>query len=80
MAGPVDLNADVGEGCDDAALVPLVSSVNVSCGAHAGDDATGRATIRIARAHDVVGRGDPAPAPATSWYASGPLGPITFCG
>lgn len=50
----IDLNADVGEGCDDAALVPLVSSVNVSCGAHAGDDATSRATIRIARAHDVA--------------------------
>ena len=50
----IDLNADVGEGCDDAALVPLVSSVNVSCGAHAGDDETIRGTVRIARAHDVA--------------------------
>ena len=50
----IDLNADVGEGCDDAALVPLVSSVNVSCGAHAGDDETIRGTVRIAREHDVA--------------------------
>ena len=36
----IDLNADVGEGCaSDAELVPLVSSVNIACGGHAGDDA-----------------------------------------
>lgn len=50
----IDLNADVGEGHDDAALVPLVTSVSVACGAHAGDEATMRATIRIARAHGVA--------------------------
>jgi UPF0271 protein len=50
----IDLNADVGEGCDDAALVPLVTSANVSCGAHAGDDTLIRTTLRIARAHGVA--------------------------
>ena len=50
----IDLNADVGEGCDDAALVPLVSSANVSCGAHAGDDDVIRATLRVARAHGIA--------------------------
>lgn len=41
----IDLNADVGEGFgpwpmgDDAGLIPLVSSVNVACGLHAGDPA-----------------------------------------
>src|SRR5690606_19738248 len=39
----IDLNADVGESLgpwpmgDDAALIPLVTSVNVACGFHAGD-------------------------------------------
>ena len=34
----IDLNADVGEGADDAPLYEVVSSVNIACGAHAGDD------------------------------------------
>lgn len=46
----VDLNADVGEGFDDAALLPLVSSANVACGAHAGDDATMERTVGLAMA------------------------------
>ena len=45
----VDLNADVGEGCGfDEELVPLVSSVNISCGAHAGDMATMRRAVELA--------------------------------
>jgi UPF0271 protein len=37
----IDLNADVGEGFpDDEALIPLVTSVNVACAAHAGDAST----------------------------------------
>lgn len=37
-ATAIDLNADVGEGCGhDPELIPLVSSVNIACGAHAGD-------------------------------------------
>lgn len=47
----IDLNADVGEGCgDDAALLRLVTTANVACGAHAGDRATMEATIRAALA------------------------------
>jgi 5-oxoprolinase (ATP-hydrolysing) subunit A len=34
----IDLNADVGEGFEDAPLFPLLSSINVSCGAHAGSE------------------------------------------
>lgn len=42
----VDLNADVGEGSrEDETLTPLVSSVNICCGAHAGDEATIRRTV-----------------------------------
>jgi UPF0271 protein len=50
----IDLNADVGEGYDDQAILPLVTSANVACGAHAGDEATARATLRLCRAHGVA--------------------------
>lgn len=41
----VDLNADVGEGMDDAALLPYVTSANVACGVHAGDPTTMDQTV-----------------------------------
>jgi UPF0271 protein len=46
----VDLNADVGEGDaeTDEALLPLVTSANVACGFHAGDEHTMRATVALA--------------------------------
>jgi UPF0271 protein len=56
----IDLNADVGESLgpwpmgDDAGLVPLVSSVNVACGAHAGDPLTIERTVRLAVRHGVA--------------------------
>jgi UPF0271 protein len=51
----IDLNCDVGEGCGaDEALMPLVSSANVACGGHAGDEATMRDTVRLARRHGVA--------------------------
>jgi len=51
----VDLNADVGESYgawtmgDDAALLPLVTSANVACGAHAGDPLVMARTVALAR-------------------------------
>jgi UPF0271 protein len=54
MARRVDLNADVGESLgpwpmgDDASLIPLVTSVNIACGSHAGDPVTIRRTIELA--------------------------------
>lgn len=51
----IDLNCDLGEGCgSDALLVPLISSANISCGAHAGDDATIADTLRLCAAHGVA--------------------------
>lgn len=51
----IDLNCDLGEGAGhDAALMPLVTSANIACGAHAGDDATMRATIELALRHGVA--------------------------
>jgi len=32
----VDLNADLGEGAEEEALYPLVTSANIACGGHAG--------------------------------------------
>lgn len=50
----VDVNADLGEGAGhDAALMPLISSANIACGAHAGDPETLFTTLRLARAHGV---------------------------
>jgi 5-oxoprolinase (ATP-hydrolysing) subunit A len=50
----IDLNADVGEGCGhDGELVPLVTSVNIACGAHAGDLETMRLTVALALRHGV---------------------------
>jgi 5-oxoprolinase (ATP-hydrolysing) subunit A len=56
----VDLNADLGETvdgiatADDAAMFPLISSANIACGGHAGDDASMRASVAHAREHGVA--------------------------
>ena len=56
----IDLNADVGEsfgpwaiGADEA-LMPLVSSVNIACGGHAGDATTILRTAALAVRHGVA--------------------------
>ena len=51
----IDLNADLGEGFPfDLALLDRVSSANVSCGAHAGDELTMLFTLSAARDRSVV--------------------------
>ena len=51
----VDLNCDLGEGAGhDAELMPLITSANIACGAHAGDEATMRATVALAKKHGVA--------------------------
>lgn len=55
MNASIDINCDMGEGCgDDAALMPYISSANISCGYHAGDAATMRATIELAARNGVA--------------------------
>jgi len=49
----IDLNADVGEGMDDAALLPFVTSANVACGMHAGDPSVMDETVALALSHGV---------------------------
>jgi UPF0271 protein len=51
----IDFNCDLGEGAGhDAALMPLITSANIACGAHAGDDASMRATVALAKQHGVA--------------------------
>lgn len=51
----LDLNADLGEGMgDDEAMLAVVTSASVACGGHAGDVATMRATLLLARERGVV--------------------------
>jgi UPF0271 protein len=51
----VDLNCDLGEGAGhDAELMPLITSANIACGAHAGDEAVMRATVALAQKHGVA--------------------------
>jgi UPF0271 protein len=46
----IDLNADLGEGCpNDRALLGLVTSASIGCGAHAGSPDGIRQTLRDAR-------------------------------
>jgi 5-oxoprolinase (ATP-hydrolysing) subunit A len=59
-AHAIDLNCDVGEltgpegRSADVDLIGLVSSVNIACGGHAGDESTMKATIRAAMATGAV--------------------------
>lgn len=51
----IDLNCDLGEGAaHDAEIIPLISSANIACGGHAGNDATIRKTIQLALRHGVA--------------------------
>ncbi|WP_050465389.1 5-oxoprolinase subunit PxpA [Herbaspirillum autotrophicum] len=51
----IDLNADLGEGCDtDEMLLTLVSSANIACGWHAGDAQTMRNCVRWALQNHVA--------------------------
>jgi UPF0271 protein len=50
----VDINADVGEGLgNEALLMPYLSSCNIACGGHAGDAKTMTEVVRLAKNHKV---------------------------
>lgn len=56
----IDLNCDLGEcaervfGGDDIALLELITSANIACGGHAGDEATMAAMVAAARDRGVA--------------------------
>ena len=46
----IDLNCDLGEGAgNDDAIMPHITSANIACGFHAGDEQTMRETVRLAK-------------------------------
>lgn len=50
----IDLNCDMGEGIgNDAAIMPFISSANIACGYHAGNETTMKQTIQLALQHQV---------------------------
>lgn len=50
-----DLNCDMGEGIgNDEAIMPFISSANIACGFHAGDDFTMNKTILLAKKYGVA--------------------------
>ena len=51
----IDLNCDLGEGMGrDGEMMPLITSANIACGAHAGDEATMRESVELALRHGVA--------------------------
>jgi 5-oxoprolinase (ATP-hydrolysing) subunit A len=56
----IDLNADMGESADalrngqDAELMRWITSANIACGGHAGDDETMRETLELAKSLGVA--------------------------
>ena len=50
----IDINADIGEGYNnDKNLFPLISSCNIACGGHAGDNESIKNSIILAINHNV---------------------------
>jgi UPF0271 protein len=51
----IDLNCDMGEGMEtDKEIMPFISSANIACGYHAGDEATIRKTIEYCLQYNVA--------------------------
>jgi UPF0271 protein len=51
----IDINCDMGEEMpNDAAIMPFISSANIACGYHAGDDGTMKRTVELCLEHGVA--------------------------
>ena len=50
----MDLNADVGEGLDDAPVLPFLTSANIACGMHAGGPLVMDRTVVLALSSRVI--------------------------
>jgi UPF0271 protein len=51
----IDVNCDMGEGVpDQEAMMPYLTSANIACGGHAGDEETMRSTIQQAMRHGLA--------------------------
>ena len=55
MSFLVDLNCDMGEGMpNDASIMPFISSANIACGFHAGNERIMQQTIELAMRYNVA--------------------------
>lgn len=55
MPKTIDLNCDMGEGYDtDELIMPFISSANIACGYHAGDESTIQRTVALALKYNVA--------------------------
>jgi len=51
----IDLNCDMGENIgNDEEIMPYITSANIACGFHAGDETSMRVTVRLAKRYDVA--------------------------
>jgi 5-oxoprolinase (ATP-hydrolysing) subunit A len=51
----IDLNCDMGENVgNDEDLMPYITSANIACGFHAGDEMSMRTTVRLAKKYGVA--------------------------
>ncbi|MEX2350146.1 MAG: LamB/YcsF family protein, partial [Flavobacteriaceae bacterium] len=54
MQKAIDINADLGEGCGfDNRIMPLISSCNIACGGHFGDEDSITEALQLAKKHKV---------------------------
>ncbi|MDQ2693730.1 MAG: LamB/YcsF family protein, partial [Chloroflexota bacterium] len=51
----IDLNCDMGENVGhDEEIMPYITSANIACGFHAGDEVSMRRTVRLAKKYGVA--------------------------
>lgn len=51
----IDINCDMGEGVgNDEAIMPYITSANIACGYHAGDENTMKQTVRLCKQYNVA--------------------------
>jgi 5-oxoprolinase (ATP-hydrolysing) subunit A len=51
----IDINCDMGEGVgDDELVMPYISSANIACGYHAGNENTMRRTVELCKRYNVA--------------------------
>ena len=51
----IDINCDMGEGVgNDELIMPYISSANIACGFHAGDEKTMRRTVELCKQYNVA--------------------------
>lgn len=55
----MELNADIGEGCDDTGLMPYLTRVSIACGGHVGDATSMATALRLAADHGVAAGAHP---------------------